>query len=97
MFSIIVDVDFPSSFVVDLADVVVFDAVGPFLPFDVAEVLILEDLGRMQVLVEDHFAALDVLARFDVGCPSRILLVDLMLLLLRMLLSIFGAPGPCCQ
>ena len=41
-----------------------------------AKVLILEDLRWMQMLVEDRFADLDVLARCDVGFLSRILLVD---------------------
>ena len=57
------------------ADVVLLDVVGPFHPFDVVEVLILEDLGWMQVLVEDRFADLDVLAHFDVGFPNSFALL----------------------
>ena len=39
------DVDFPREFAHHSADVVFLDVVGPFHPFDVVEVLILEDLG----------------------------------------------------
>ena len=46
------------------------------MPFDIVEVLILEDLRWTQVLVEDRFADLDVLARFGVGFPSKVLLVN---------------------
>ena len=51
------------------------DVVGPLHPFDVVEVLILEDLGWMQVLVEDRFADFDVLAHLDVGFPSSFALL----------------------
>ena len=77
----------PNDFVIDLADVVFLNVVGPFRPFNVVEVLILDDLRWTQVLVH-CFVYLDALVRFDVGFPNRICLLVLMLLL-RILLSIF--------
>ena len=75
---------FPVDFATDADDAVL----GPFDVLDVAEVVALEDLGAMQVCFEDRPADLDVVVRFDTGCPVRTQLLMLMLLL-RMLLSIF--------
>ena len=85
------DVGFPGSFAFLLADADVVVVVGNLHPFDVVEVAHFDALDAMQVLVDDRLLLLD---EFVVCFANRMLFVVLLMLLLRMLSSIFGALSP---